>query len=323
MNPKNHCCWALIQELEEKAAHPHETREVRVWFLDSGCSNHMCGIREWFTDFDDKFRITVRLGDNSKLLVEGKGSITLEIDGIVQTITEVCCIPNLKNNLISLGQLQEKGLSVVLENNTCMVYHPVKGLIIQSNMSTNRMFMIKPIVMYQKCLKVTETEDAMLWHSRYGHLGFKGLKLLAQKGMVRGLPELNENTGVCENCQLGKQHRESFPKASTRKAKEKLQLVHADVCGPIQPESNGGKRYFLTFIHEYSRHTWIYLLSQKLEAFDMFKKFKARVEKESGCFIKGLRTDRGCEFNSRDFNEFCSRNGIMRQLTAAYTPEHG
>ena len=53
-----------------------------VWFLDSGCSNHMCGTKEWFSDFDEGFRKSVRLGDNSKMMVMGKGNIRLQVNGL-------------------------------------------------------------------------------------------------------------------------------------------------------------------------------------------------------------------------------------------------
>jgi transposase InsO family protein len=119
----------------------------------------------------------------------------------------------------------------------------------------------------------------------------------------------------------GKQHREPIPKSAKWRASKKLELVHSDICGPITPNSNGGSRYFMTFTDDFSRKTWIFLLHDKASAFDEFKKFKVLVEKESNCQIMCLRTDRGGEFTSNDFNSYCSANGIKRQLTTAYTPQ--
>jgi len=62
-------------------------------------------------------------------------------------------------------------------------------------------------------------------------------------------------------------------------------------------------------------------LIEKSEAFDVFKIFKNRVEKETGLYIKGLRTNRGGKFTSHKFNVFCGEHGINRQLTVAYTPQ--
>jgi len=108
---------------------------------------------------------------------------------------------------------------------------------------------------------------------------------------------------------------------STWRASQKLQLIHADICGPISPTSNSKKRYLICFIDDYSRKSWVYFLVEKSEALVTFKYFKKSVEKEMDAYIKCLRTDRGGEFTSQDFNDFCKENGIKRQLTAAYTPQ--
>ena len=100
-----------------------------------------------------------------------------------------------------------------------------------------------------------------------------------------------------------------------------LELVHSDLCGLIKPTSNGGKRYFISFIDDFSRKTWVYFLQEKSEAFTAFQMFKALVEREADSQIKILRTDRGGEFNSQEFGSFCKNHGIRKQLTAAYTPQ--
>jgi len=293
----------------------------KTWFLDSGCSNHMCGIKDWFFDLDEQFRVSVKLGDNSRMMAVGKGNVKFNVGGMVQVISDVYFIPELKNNLLSIGQLQEKGLTIVFKENVCKVYHQDKGMIMQSKMSSNRMYAITVNVVSPACFKVTTEDVVHLWHRRYGHLSQKGLKVLVQRNMVRGLPELQESSNVCSDCMIGKQHREPFPKVSNWRATQRLQLIHADVCGPITPESNSKKRYFLTFIDDYSRKTWVYFLSEKSGVLDMFKRFKASIENETSDVICCLRTDRGGEFTSTDFDNFCSLHGIKRQITTAYTPQ--
>jgi transposase InsO family protein len=139
--------------------------------------------------------------------------------------------------------------------------------------------------------------------------------------MVKGLPQIEESDERCVSCLAGKQHRDSIPKQANWRASAKLELVHSDICGPINPQSNGGNMYFMTFTDDYSRKTWVYLLKEKSAAFETFKNFKALVEKESGCSIQCLRSDRGGEYTSNSFNEYCRGEGIKRQLTAAYTPQ--
>lgn len=74
-----------------------------VWFLDSGCINHMCGTKEWFVDFDESFRQNVKLGDDRRMVVEGRGSLRLQINRLIHVISSVYYVPKLKNNLLSVG----------------------------------------------------------------------------------------------------------------------------------------------------------------------------------------------------------------------------
>ncbi|CAJ2659262.1 unnamed protein product [Trifolium pratense] len=298
-----------------------EEFETERWYLDSGCSNHMVGNKNWLYEFDGNYRDTVKLGDDSKMNVVGKGNIKLRINGRVHVITEVYYIPGIKTNLLSIGQIQQKNVTIIFKNDTCKIFHDDKGLLFTSQMSGNRMYTLTATVISPKCLTVSKEDWSQLWHDRYAHLSVKGLNVLAKKNMVDGLPVLKEIEYKCEDCLTGKQHREVIPKQAVWRANERLELVHSDICGPINPTSNGGNRYFITFTDDFSRKTWIYFLKEKSSALDTFKTFKVLVEKESGCAIQCLRTDRGGEYVSTAFNDFCSNQGIKRQLTAAYTPQ--
>ena len=138
--------------------------------------------------------------------------------------------------------------------------------------------------------------------------------------MVRGLPCINHPNQLCEGCLLRKQFRNSFPKKSYSRAKKPLEFIHTDVCGPITPSSLGKNNYFLLFIDDVSRKTWVYFLKQKSEVFEAFKRFKATMENERGRKIKAIRSDRGGEFTSKEFQEFCETNGIHRFLTILRSP---
>lgn len=301
----------------------NEARREDVWFLDSGCSNHMCGDKSLFSDLNEGFSQMVKLGNNSKMSVIGKGNVRLIVSGSVHVITEVFYVPELRNNLLSIGQLQEKGLAILIQHGLCRIYHPMKGLIIQTEMSANRMFFLLAKSQSRKaaCFHISSQDWSHLWHCRFGHLSYKGLRTLQFKKMVHGLPQLTTSTTVCTTCMVGKQHRDPIPKKSNWRATQKLQLIHADLCGPITPTSNSNKRYSICFIDDFTRKIWIYFLVEKSDAFITFKYFKSLVEKETGSYIKCLRTDRGGEFTSQEFNQFCKENGIKRQLTAAYTPQ--
>ncbi|MCI01710.1 retrovirus-related pol polyprotein from transposon tnt 1-94 [Trifolium medium] len=251
-----------------------------IWYLDSCCSNHMIGNKEWLFDFDDSFRESVRLGDDSKMAVMGKGNVKLNVEGIIQVIIDVYFLPGLKNNLLSIGQLQQKNVTIIFSNDQCKVYHDHSDLIISTHMSANRMYVIHASVITPMCLQTVKESQTHLWHCKYAHLSYKGLNTLVKKEMVKGLPFLQETEEICCDCAIGKQHRDSIPKIANWRASEKLQLVHSDICDPINPASNGGNRYFITFTDDFSRRTWTYPIIEKSSALGIFKKFKALVEKE-------------------------------------------
>ncbi|GKA91411.1 retrovirus-related pol polyprotein from transposon RE1 [Tanacetum coccineum] len=139
--------------------------------------------------------------------------------------------------------------------------------------------------------------------------------------MVGSLPQIHEIVGVCEGCALGKHHRKPFSKGVAWRAKEILELVHTDLCGSMRNPSHGNNLYIILFIDDFSRMTWVYFMKEKSQVFEIFKKFKNFVEKQTGSFIKILRSDQGKEYNSKELDKFCEDKGMHKQLTSRYTPQ--
>lgn len=254
--------------------------------------------------------------------VEGKGKVALETGcGNVKLLYDVYFVPNLSNNLLSVGQLMSSGYSVLFEDGACVIRDKKSGqLVVNVSMAENKMFPLEVSNFNHYALVASKKSESTLWHLRYGHLNVKGLKLLSCKEMVHGLPKI-ESLELCEGCIYGKQSKHPFPVGKSWRASKILELVHADLCGPMRTKSFGGSQYFLLFTDDYSRMSWVYFQQLKSETFDNFRKFKAYVEKQNGKPLKALRTDRGGEFLSNQFSLFCEENGIRREFTAPYTPE--
>ena len=139
--------------------------------------------------------------------------------------------------------------------------------------------------------------------------------------MVEGLLVLKNEHIECESCALGKQYREQFPVHKEKKQREIIELIHTDVCGPIKTTSLGGTRYFLIFVDDRSRFTWVYFIRKKSDVFEYFKEFKTMVEKQMRKCIKILRSDQGGEYTSGAFDSYCKNNGIVQQFKVSSTPQ--
>lgn len=120
-----------------------------TWFFDSGCSNHMTGDKQWFCNINEDYRNKVRLGNDVRVVVMGKGNVRFEIEEAIHVLTDVYFVPDLRNNLIRVMQIQEKGATVLMKDGFCSVYHPRKGLIIKTPVTANRMYLINASPSYK------------------------------------------------------------------------------------------------------------------------------------------------------------------------------
>jgi hypothetical protein len=294
-----------------------EDHNKDLWLLDSGCNNHMTGNKKLFSSIDSSIQSEITLGDDYHVKALGKGVVSvLTKKNEKKYILDVFYVPNLRHNLISIGQLSQNGYDVRFKDSTCTILDkpPSRRLVAKVQMTKNRMFPLnlRSVNMSQSYAQnVSSTDETWLWHLRYGHLPFRSLSLLQKQSMVKGLPILNEQTNPCESCILGKHQRDNFPTASYR-AKEHLELVHTDLCGPMQTQSIGGSFYFLTFIDDFSRKVLGIFPQKKSDTFTKFKEFKVVAEKQSGKYVKVLRSDGGGEYDSKEFANFCRQQGIKR-----------
>ena len=109
--------------------------------------------------------------------------------------------------------------------------------------------------------------------------------------------------------------------AKGERSKEPHQLVHSNVCGPLCLQARGSDKYFVTFIDDYSRYGYVYLMHKKSETFEKFKEFMAEAEKQLGKSLRTLRSDQGGEYLDTKFKDHLLEHGILSQLIAPGTPQ--
>jgi transposase InsO family protein len=109
--------------------------------------------------------------------------------------------------------------------------------------------------------------------------------------------------------------------SSDSRSKEILDLVHLDVCGPMSVPSSSGCRYYVTFIDDHSKRTWIFFMKTKDEVLSRFREFRALVENQTGKKIKILRSNNEGEYTSSEFRDFCKEAWIKRELIVPFNPQ--
>jgi len=145
-------------------------------------------------------------------------------------------------------------------------------------------------------------ESIDIWHGRLGHLNLASIKRVTTMGL---LPPINkDNESKCPICVEAKHMKKPFTIVSNRQT-ELLELVHFDLADFKSTVSRGGKRYYVTFVDDYSHYTKVFLLKSKDETEAMFLEYKAEVENQLDHRIKRLRSNRGGEYSTISLKEFC------------------
>lgn len=222
----------------------------------------------------------VRLSDNEKILkVEGVGSGFVTCVSNLKNSTpikfeNVLFVPDLGSNLVSVKKFTlGKRYKIIFYDSKYEIFD--NGKLITTTDASSGLYELKTIHMACIAAEKKHTINCQhTWHRRFGHRDPAAIKLLFEKDLARGL-ELSD-CGIrekCECCIKGKLARKPFPKESLTKTSNVLDLIHTDVCGPMQTETHSKKRYILTLIDDFSRYTRVYFMRQKSEVTDLIIQF--------------------------------------------------
>ena len=154
-----------------------------------------------------------------------------------------------------------------------------------------------------------------MWHCCLGHIGVKRMKKLHADGLLESLDY--ESLDACEPCLMGKMTKTPFSRTMER-ATDLLEIIHTDVCGPMNIEARDKYHYFLIFTNDLSRYEYIYLMKHKSETFEKFKEFQSEVENHHNKKIKFLRYDHRGEYLSYEFGLQLKQCGIVSQIRATW-----
>ncbi|KAL4310044.1 hypothetical protein GQ457_01G035740 [Hibiscus cannabinus] len=271
-------------------------------------------------------------GNKMQSHVEAIGTCELVLSsGFVLILEKTFYIPSFSRNLISVSRLVPLGYCFNFSNVGFNLFYKSEivgngvlcdglySIDLQNNATHNVMHIQTGT---KRC--VINEDSSTLWHRRLGHISIERIKRLVNDGVLNTLDFTDFDT--CVDCIKGKQTNKS--KKGAKRSSTILEIIHSDICCPDMDVQ--GQKYFITFIDDYSRYMYLYMLHHKSEALEAFKVFKAEVEKQCGKQIKIVRTDRGGEYYGRytedgqvpgPFAKFLQDNGIVGQYTMPGSPD--
>jgi hypothetical protein len=229
-----------------------EEEEVdNSWCLDSGATHHMTGHQKFFVDLNTDVRGTVRFGDVSKVEIKGVRSIVFQAKICEQRVLHgVYFIPALKNSILSLGQFDEGGSKVEIDDGVLRIWDKSRCLLAKVHRRKNRLYILHLEAAQPLCLAARKDDEACKWHERFGHLHFDALRRLSKEEMARGMPVVDHIEQMRDTCVTTKQRRRAFPAAAAYQAQNQLELVHGDLCGLVTPATPAGNRYILLLVDD-------------------------------------------------------------------------
>lgn len=238
--------------------------EDQHWYLDSGATEHMSSRRTSFVNYESMTGKTVTIADKRKVFVVGKGDIFINAY-VNKKVIKICLkdvlhVPDLGPNLISMNKLTCLRYKIVFSKNDCSIFNRNNEKIAEAGKLSG---MYKIIMTNQGTVEkvhgekranaaVTTDQESALWHRRLAHLN--RAEMMKLNKMATGYSIKKCSSEPCKYCILDKNNRKPFSN-SGHKAKDLLQLIHTDLCGPMEVNSIGEARYYVSFTDDHSNYT--------------------------------------------------------------------
>ncbi|KAM1797964.1 hypothetical protein ACFX12_032087 [Malus domestica] len=300
-----------------------------LWIVDSGASHHMTAdlnVLNQVAPYQGSDNITI--GNGSSLPIKHIGSTALNTADHSLVLSKVLHVPNIARNLLSVKQLCADNNSWFIcdECEFFVQDKKTKEVVYHGRSKPEELFQIPVVKASRENKFVTSNPVAYLgkmvksdiWHQRLGHPAHDTMAAMLKQSKV--LHKLDATCTTCISCIRGKMSRIPFP-VRNASCLAPFEKVHTDVSGPTPVRSVEGFRYYVLFVDEYTRFTWIFPMCNNSDVYAIFLKFYAFIYTQFGLTIKGLQTDGGGEYTCKRFTSFLAAKGIMQFISCPYTPQ--
>lgn len=296
------------------------TSKNSTWIIDTGASDHMTSDCGHLQSISPSSQTIISTANGSTSPITCVGSVILS-ENI--TLDNVIVVPSLECNLLSVSQITSfLACTVTFWPSYCVFQDIVTRKILGYGIRQGKLYYLDLTegggAKFNQANQVSSEDRARtiiwLWHRRLGHLSFGYLKKL-QPHLFSSFNDLDFH---CNTCELAKNHRVPYL-PSLNKSSEPFAVIHSDVWGPAKIPSLSQARYFVTFIDECTRMTWVSLLHHKSDVYVAFQEFHSMVRTQYQKQIRVLQSDNGTEFVNTSFSKFLNQFGIRHQTSYTYT----
>ncbi|CAI7902998.1 unnamed protein product [Closterium sp. NIES-53] len=313
------------------------------WVIDTGAFMTMTNREDLLDEVRPSKAATIVSATGQVVPVRGEGrAMFMGADGRLVGLKRVLLVPGLCANLLSTKALSEARMKMEMMG-TKVFKATLDGRLLwdlQGGKDMHRSMWEIPVLPWKEvpvCLAAEALSGGHASHVTSGGGGdgsdggllvhgggaLPSLQQLFKEERVKGLRIKGEpkEMGSCETCLTSKFSR--FPFHSTvGQSSDPVELVHVDLVEPMKVKGDGGALYSMTMVDDYTRLTWSFPLAKKSDAARVIiEEWVPMLERESGKWVKAIRSDRGGEFFGVDFRSWLKRHGIKQQLTTTYTPQ--
>jgi transposase InsO family protein len=306
------------------AASPSSSADAH-WIADTGATSHMTPHRSWFTSYRPHV-VPICVANNAIVYSAGMGDVILTPTNASLRPCRLSCIlhvPELLNNLFAALHLTlHHKFRVVIEGSQ-LQFSQLGALCLTATVKDGTVYMdVRVAAVAEAALASRAPLTRSLWHRQLVHIGEAKIEQALKHALAQGLKVDSDDPipHICVPCVHGKQHRDPFPAKASHRSKTPFERIHSDLH-EVPCFTSSGYCYWLTFIDDCSRYAWIYLLKRKSKVFDVFKLFKAMVEKQYVTVIRFFHEDNGGEYIGHKWDAFCGEHGIWREHITRATPQ--
>ena len=247
------------------------------WWADSGVARHICYDRSWFKTYSKEKDMKVMLGDSHTTKVVGIGNVELKFtSGRTLLLKDVLHTPEMRKNLVSSFLLHKAGFFQNIGYDQYVITK--NGSFVGKGYGCDNMFKLNVEMNKNVASSFYIVSSFIVWHARLCHVNKKLIKNMSRLGIISNVRL--DDFEKCKSCSQAKITK--TPHKSIERKYEPLDLIHSNICELDGALTRNGKRYFITFIDDYSNYTYVYLMRHKSEALDIFKVFTTKIENQFG-----------------------------------------